>query len=337
MKTGKILLIISILLIALGGAFLYYTKYNREALPSFISKNIAQKKYVIKKAGRVIDSADTIEEAVEKAKVIKRSIAINTYNNEWVYSGFNPFLIITKDAVHDFSDLADAIQYAKNNSYPTIHYKNNKHIIWQAKPDELKGIELDVPLINQNPQLPRGCEVTSLAMIMQKAGIDIDKMTLAAEVKKDTTTYQKKDGKIFSGNPYDGFVGDMYNIKKFGYGVYHGPIAEVAEKYSPDNTMDLTGLEFEDILWVLQKGDPVWVITNFTYNTLDDAQFEIWHTPTGIVKITYRLHSVVLTGFDKDNVYINDPLTVSKNKRISRDNFKKAWEQMGNQAVAIVS
>ena len=336
MKTGKTLFIISILLIGLGGAFLYYTKYNREALPSFISENIVQKKYIIKKAGRIIDSADTIEEAIGKAKVIKRSIAINTYNNEWVYSEFKPFLIITKEAVHDFDDLAEAIQYAKNNSYPVIHYKDNEHIIWQAKLEELKEIQIDVPLINQNPELPRGCEVTSLTMIMQHAGINIDKMTLAAEVRKDTTPYQKKDGKTISGNPYDGFVGDMYNIKNFGYGVYHGPIVEIAKKYSPNNTMDLTGLEFEDILSILQKGNPIWVITNFTYNTLDDSQFEIWHTPTGIVKITYRLHSVVLTGFDKDNVYINDPLSSSKNKRVNRENFKKAWEQMGNQAVVVL-
>ena len=111
---------------------------------------------------------------------------------------------------------------------------------------------------------------------------------------------------------------------------------EIAKKYSPNNTMDLTGLEFEDILSILQKGNPIWVITNFTYNTLDDSQFEIWHTPTGIVKITYRLHSVVLTGFDKDNVYINDPLSSSKNKRVNRENFKKAWEQMGNQAVVVL-
>ena len=173
-------------------------------------------------------------------------------------------------------------------------------------------------------------------MIMRHAGINIDKMTLAAEVRKDTTPYQKKDGKTISGNPYDGFVGDMYNIKNFGYGVYHGPIVEIAKKYSPNNTMDLTGLEFEDILSILQKGNPIWVITNFTYNTLDDSQFEIWHTPTGIVKITYRLHSVVLTGFDKDNVYINDPLSSSKNKRVNRENFKKAWEQMGNQAVVVL-
>lgn len=336
MKIRRFLLITIIVLISLGGAYFYFVQQNKVALPSFISEHTTNKKYIIKKAGRVINSADTLEDAVEKAKGIKRSIAINTYNNEWVYSDFNPYMIITKNAVHDFVDLKEAIQYAKKNQYTTVYYKSNTKIIWQSDYNNLKGISLNVPLINQNPELPRGCEVTSLAMIMKYAGINIDKMTLAKEVKKELSVYQKENGKIRCGNPYDGFVGDMYNMDNFGYAVYHGPIAELANKYSENKAADLTGLEFEDILAVLEEGNPIWIITNGTYDVLDDSQFEIWHTPTGIVKITYRLHSVVMTGFDENYIYINDPLSSIKNKRLDREAFKKAWEQMGNQAVVIV-
>ena len=42
----------------------------------------------------------------------------------------------------------------------------------------------NVKCIAQNPELPRGCEVTSLAMMLNYNGINVSKMELAKEVKK---------------------------------------------------------------------------------------------------------------------------------------------------------
>ena len=336
MKIGKVFLGFTIVVIIVGGAYLYYFKYNTGALPSFINVHTTNKKYIIKKAGRIIASTDTLDEAIEEAKKSKRSIAINTYTDQWVYSDFNPFLILTEDAVHDFEDFKDALQYAKANGYERIYYKDKSTVIWEAAIQEIQDTYLDVPLINQLPELPRGCEVTSLAMIMEYGGISVDKMTLASEIKKETHPYTIEDGKIKVGNPYNGFVGDMYNMNNFGYGVYHGPIVDLAKQYCGERVVDLTGLEFEEVMYILQKGYPVWIITNTTCKPLDDSKFSMWHTPTGIVKITYSLHSVVVTGISQDKVYVNDPLSSTKNRAFNREEFKKAWEQMGNQAVVIL-
>ena len=336
MKKGILFFILTILSISLGGAYLYLVYINTEALPSFVNTHTTNKKYIIEKAGKVIDKADTKDEAINKASQTKRSIAINTYNGEWVYSDFNPFLIITENAVHDFDDLKEAILYAKKNEYEQVFYKNKDTVIWEANNQEIDKIILDVPMVQQLPELPRGCEVSSLAMLMKYSGVDVGKMELAKKIKKETTPYTKQNGKIKCGDPYKGFVGDMYNRNCFGYGVYHEPIAELAREYFGNRVADLTELEFEDILCILERGYPIWIIANSEYRPLDDNQFEIWYTPTGIVKITYRLHAVVITGFKGDKIYINDPLSGYKNKELNREQLKAAWEQMGNQAITIL-
>ncbi|WP_226671399.1 C39 family peptidase [Metabacillus litoralis] len=194
---------------------------------------------------------------------------------------------------------------------------------------------LDVPLVAQLPELPRGCEVTSLAMLLQYEGIEVDKMELAKNVKKDPTPKTIRHGVISFGNPHDGFVGDMYSFNNPGYGVYHRPIAELASTYLPNKIIDLTGNDFEEVIKHINRDSPVWVIANTTFKTLPDSLFETWETPTGKVKITYKEHSVVVTGYDEQFIYFNDPLANEKNRKIPKENFIAAWEQMGKQAIVV--
>ena len=192
---------------------------------------------------------------------------------------------------------------------------------------------LEVPVISQNPELPRGCEVTSLAMLLHYAGIMVDKMTLAEEIEKEPAFYRNNDGQIYRGNPYYGFVGSMYKLSDPGYGAYHGPVRKLMEKYLPGKTIDLTGCDFQDILLFISEGVPVWVVANVLFKELEDADFQTWHTKQGPVKITYREHAVLLTGYDEESVYFNDTLDSRKNKKAARSSFQAAWEQMGAQGV----
>ena len=192
---------------------------------------------------------------------------------------------------------------------------------------------LDAPVVAQFPELPRGCEVTSLAMLLNHAGINVGKMELAEKVKKDHTQQTVSNGRIHFGNPNDGFVGSLYSFKEPGYGVYHEPIAELAENYLPGRIKDLTNSDFDELKIYLSDGRPIWVITNTWYKKLDDSMFQTWDTPTGIVKITYKEHSVLLTGYDQQFIYFNDPLTGAKNKKAPITDFKESWVQMGSQAI----
>ncbi|MCA1032460.1 C39 family peptidase [Bacillus timonensis] len=199
------------------------------------------------------------------------------------------------------------------------------------------SVLLDAPIISQYPELPRGCEVTSLAMLLQYTGVNVDKMTLAKEIKKDPTPYKVRNKVIYFGNPNTGFVGDMYTKKNKGFGVYHGPVAELATQFSPIPIIDITGTSFDNVLQYLSNGNPVWVITNVKYKQLPDSYFETWKTPTGIIKITYQEHSVLVTGYDDEYIYFNDPLTGTKNKKAPRKQFIESWIQMGRQAITYVN
>jgi uncharacterized protein YvpB len=222
--------------------------------------------------------------------------------------------------------------YSPAHSVPAISNYNPLESIDNLQLKE--EIRLTVPLIEQLPELPRGCEVTSLTMLLNYNGYQVDKMTLAKEIKKDKTPYQVKDGKIYFGNPYDGFVGSMYSFSEPGLGVYHGPLVDLAKKYVKDhNVVDLTGKSFYEVLSALNQNQPVVVIINAKYKKLPKSSFTTWHTPSGKIDITMSEHSVLITGYDKDYIYFNDPL--NRKTKAPFDDFVAAWEQMGKQAITL--
>ncbi|MDR2648872.1 MAG: C39 family peptidase, partial [Clostridiales bacterium] len=165
-------------------------------------------------------------------------------------------------------------------------------------------------------------------------GINTYKLERAKREKKDPAVYMTEHGRVFYGNPYIGFVGRMDSYKEAGYGVYHGPVAELLDGYMPGMALDLTGCAFDDLLYYLALDIPVWIIINTTYAPLPASAFLTWETAQGPVKITYREHSVLLTGYDGTRVYFNDPLA-GRNSAL-RSAFAAAWEQMGRQAVTVM-
>ncbi|MBV7506300.1 C39 family peptidase [Bacillus sp. sid0103] len=191
-----------------------------------------------------------------------------------------------------------------------------------------ESIKLDVPLINQMdaPILYNGCEITSLAMILNYHGVKVTKNELAKKVKTVPLTYS--DGK--KGNPNAGFVGDMEHGP--GLGVYNGPVFEVAQKYVGDRAVNLTNHSFDEILEEVGQGLPVWIITTSSFAPV--SVFQTWNTPQGKIDITFSEHSVVITGYDEKYIYINNPYG-EKNQKLNRASFIKAWEQMGKQAIVI--
>ncbi|WLR55508.1 C39 family peptidase [Mesobacillus subterraneus] len=194
--------------------------------------------------------------------------------------------------------------------------------------------QLYAPIVRQMPELNRGCEVTSLSMMLGSAGISSNKMTLALQVKKDPTPYRKIGLNIYFGNPNYGFVGDMYSFSKPGFGVFNGPIEELANQYMPNRVVNLTGQSFDEVLNYVSAGHPVWVITTSWFKPVPDQYWQTWHTPQGQIRITMKEHSVLITGYDAKYVYFNDPLDGKKNKAVPLSQFIGGWKQYGSQAIS---
>ncbi|KGX86761.1 peptidase C39 [Pontibacillus litoralis JSM 072002] len=198
-----------------------------------------------------------------------------------------------------------------------------------------ESIQLSAPHVSQYPELPRGCEVTSLTMLLNHHDVDTDKMTLAQQVKKNPASHKQKNGVTYFGNPHNGFVGDMYNLSNPGLGVYHQPIAQLAAQYvDKERIHDFTGGSFIQILEELNDKNPVWVIINTHYEKLPESYFETWVTENGEkIKVTKKEHSVLITGYDQEYIYFNDPL--NRQEKAPIDDFQEAWVQMGRQAISI--
>ncbi|MFC4768011.1 C39 family peptidase [Effusibacillus consociatus] len=197
--------------------------------------------------------------------------------------------------------------------------------------DQNRKILIRVPAQSQ-AELYNGCEVTSLSMLLSAAGHPFDKNELAYWITKDGTPLQEdEDDTIISwGDPNSGFVGDITGESP-GYGVYHGPVAQLIDTLLSEGAEDLTGQPFDEVLSRVASGKPVLVWATVEFQPT--SSWVKWTGPHGTVTATFDEHAVLLVGFDANHVYINDPQDGTAGKAVDRQSFIAAWEQLGKQAV----
>lgn len=199
-----------------------------------------------------------------------------------------------------------------------------------AKSGERKYIKAD--MILQNPELPTGCEITSLTMLLNYMGFKADKAVLSDE-------YLPK-GEYRASDPYKVFVGNPRSTHA--YGCFSEPIVEAAEKYlakydkkSVYKVKNITGCDYDNLYAALDKNYPV--VAWATVNMKEPVRGAEWRIPDTNKMYVWaaREHCVLLVGYDKSKnlVYINDPL-----KGITlydKTLFEKRFSQMGSHAVII--
>lgn len=226
------------------------------------------------------------------------------------------------------------ISAESNSSKVYFFEKGQRNNIYDVN-IQIKNRIIDVKSISQKPELARGCEVTSLAMLLSHAKKQtVDKMVLAEQIAKDESQRTVVNGIIYYGDMHKGFVGSISDRSKPGLGVYAKPIFELGKKYV-SNIHNISGASFEQILGFVGNQEPVWVITPINYNVVPESVIQVWKTNSGFMETTFLEHSVVIVGYDDKNVYFNDPI---QGKRLSKPlaEFKKGWENQGRQAIVVL-
>lgn len=302
-----------------------------------ISENEEIEYYSVYKYEKIAKEFNNYDQALLYAKSQIKSYITKKDENTWLWDNFDKYIVFSQETyINDYSSFEEAYANSKILKYGIIYYEDTNNLIWKRNNTVRNEVKLDIKVVNQYPELPRGCEVTSLSMLLSSQNINVDKMTLAKEVVKNNEKHEKIDVNIIMGNPNKGFVGNMYRLGEYGYGVYHKPIYELFKKYSGDNAVDISGLEFDDFYYFIDSGSPVWVITNTTFKKLGENNYNIINIDGEELIVTYKEHSVIVTGYDNENIYINDPLKYSQNIKLNKHDFIEAWEQMGRQAITYI-
>ncbi len=179
----------------------------------------------------------------------------------------------------------------------------------------------------QYPELPTGCEMTSLTMVLNYYGVTADKCDISDNYLDKGTVGTVDFNVAFVGDPRD----------ESSYGCYAPVVVNTANRYleanqSPLRAKNLTNTELEELFTYIDANVPVivWGTQNcqeghysVTWNV--DGQDLTWFTPE---------HCMVLVGYDENNVWIADPIygnTVS----YDRDTFRNCYDSLYKQAVVI--
>lgn len=164
---------------------------------------------------------------------------------------------------------------------------------------KISGLQLNVPLVSQLPELPTGCEITAVIMMLQYKGASANKVKLANEMPKHPYS------------PYLGYVGDPFT--KFGWTIYPTALMGIVKKYA-GSSVNLSGKSNAAIEAHLSYRKPV----------------VVWVSPMH----GFTVHAITLVGYDSSNYYFNDPWTGQKNVKISKSEFNKLWSNQEKRAIS---
>lgn len=193
-----------------------------------------------------------------------------------------------------------------------------------------------VEVIYQDPELPNGCEVTSLAMVLASAGCPADKVTLYLDYLPKSD-FSLIDGQRYGPSPEKWYVGDAADLTD-GWYCFEGPVIQAANGWlegrgSNLRAQSVTGLSRTELDRCARDGIPlvVWVTLDYAAPRYSDF---FWTLEDGTEYHPYsNLHCVVLAGAEGGQYRIADP--INGMTVIDKDTFWDSFSAMGCRAVVV--
>lgn len=179
----------------------------------------------------------------------------------------------------------------------------------------------------QYPELPTGCEITSLTMVLNYYGYPADKLTMADKYLEKGRVGKVSFWEKFLGNPRD----------RYSYGCYAPVIVKAANRYLTERNSALraryySGKTLESLASYTSVGIPViiWSTVDcrpgrYTSSWVIDGRRLTWYAPE---------HCMVLVGFRGTSVLIADPI-YGKIVAYDKEKFRKGYQGLYSQTVVI--
>lgn len=225
------------------------------------------------------------------------------------------------------------ISQQETSSVDTSKYSSNIILTTAAENDITfeQTVELDVPFVNQNPELPTGCEITSLTSVLLYLGFNIDKQTLARN-------YLPMSNETGEGMFINYFFGSPWQTS--GMGCFAPAIVTAANNFLTYNQSDkkaysISYSSVNTLFSELSNGNPVIVWTSFNYNEKEIIYKDIAQPNGSHFSWPSYEHCVVLSGYDLENntVTLTDPTYGIVQRNL--DDFTYFYQKYFYQAVVI--
>ena len=221
-------------------------------------------------------------------------------------------------------------------TYPTT-YERKLYGKSMKTSDNASYIIDNFNIIYQNPELPTGCEITAMTMVLNYYGYNVDKVTMASEYLPCTSAdlYYGDDGCLYGNDMNNYFIGNPFSTSGVICGT--GAIVTAANDLLSDwgsrmQAMDITGASPEELFALVSQDIPVVVWA--TINMEERGSTEGWYTENGVyVDWSSNDHGVVLIGYSDSTVTIADP--ISGEVTYDRNIFEDIFASRNNQCVIL--
>lgn len=245
-----------------------------------------------------------------------------------------------RSAENDKYTLLGADPHASYCGYTVMELGEN-----YEKPSELFGkVSIDVPLINQYPELPVGCEPTCAAAVLSLLGFETDKLDFTDNyLGYDDNFYYDAKMESHGPDPREVFAGDPYD---WGYGCTSGVLASAMNRFFDENqtsayTYKAIALDEHinsaDMEKLIDEGVPVIVWATIDMKQLNYRKPSEWYIyETDEKYIWYgNSHTLVLCGYDSNCYYFMDPNDKKSITAYMKSAFLNRFEDNGSQAVVV--